>query len=81
MTFDSFGKRNRNSPFDDFVTFIENESHDGWEYYGMKVELDPTVDFKNETIKVRWQDLDEGFNDKLILKNKKEFLDTFSKIS
>ena len=81
MTFDSFGKINRNSPFDDFVTFIENESHDGWEYYGMKVELDPTVDFKNETIKVRWQDLDEGFNDKLILKNKKEFLDTFSKIS
>ena len=48
MTFDSFGVRNRNSQFEDFVTFIEHETHDSWEYDGMSVELDPTVDFNND---------------------------------
>ena len=40
---------------------------------GMKVELDPTVDFTNQNLLVRWLDLDEGFNDKIIVYSLKEF--------
>ncbi len=81
MTFDSFGTRNDNPLFNEFVDFIENESHENWRYQGMNVELDPTVDFNNENIKIRWFELNEGFNDKVILKTKKEFLNTFTKIA
>lgn len=81
MTFDSFGKRRENSAFNEFVDFIENQPHINWQYFGMNVELDPTVDFNNENIKVRWTDLEEGFNDSVILKNKTEFLNTFRKIA
>ena len=81
MTFDYFGERKNSFPFNDFVDFISQQSHVGWEFSGMEVELDPTVDFKNETIKVRWLDLNEGFNDMVILKDKNEFLTTFRKLN
>lgn len=81
MTFDFFGTRKENSTFNNFVDFIISQSHDGWEYFDMEVELDPTVDFNNENIKIRWIDINEGFNDKVILKSKDEFLSMFKKIA
>ena len=81
MTFDAFGTRKEKSHFNNFVDFISEQPHDNWEYYGMSVELDPTVDFVNETIKFRWLDLNEGFNDKIILKTKEDFFTTFKKVS
>ena len=39
----------------------------------MKVELDPTVDFNSQNILIRWEDLEEGFNDKIIVYSLKEF--------
>lgn len=79
MTFDFFGTRKENSTFNNFVDFIISQPHNGWEYFDMEVELDPTVDFNNENIKIRWIDINEGFNDKVILKSKDEFLSMFKK--
>ena len=81
MTFDFFGTRKENSTFNNFVDFIISQPHNCWEYFGMEVELDPTVDFNNENIKIRWIDINEGFNDKVILKSKDEFLSMFKKIA
>lgn len=80
MTFDFFGERKEGSQFNEFVDFISQQEPTGWEFAGMEVELDPTVDFNNENIKIRWIDLDEGFNDKFILNDKKEFLNLFRKL-
>ena len=81
MTFDFFGTRKEKSTFNDFVDFIVSQPHNCWEYFGMEVELDPTVDFVNENIKIRWNDVNEGFNDKIILNSIKDFNNNFVKIS
>ena len=82
MTFDYFGaKRNASVKFNDFVDFISSKNQSGWEHFGMDVELDPTVDFKNENIKIRWTDINEGFCDKVIVKSKEEFLSMFKRIA
>jgi hypothetical protein len=44
-----------------------------WEFKGLKVELDPTIDCKNNDALIRWTDINEGFNDKLIVKSLEEF--------
>lgn len=55
------------------------EAHDGfWEYKGMKVEIDPTVDFEDQNVLVRWTDVNEGFNDKIIVNSLEEFKKEFS---
>ena len=81
MTFDILGNRAEDSEFNFFVDFIKQLPHNGWEYAGMNVELDPTVDYSAKNIKFRWLDLDEGFNDKILLSTKEEFLNTFLKIA
>lgn len=81
MTFDFFGTKKESSSFNDFVNFIISQPHDGWEYFGMNVELNPTVDFINENIKIRWYTLDGDFNDKVILSSIKDFNNNFIKIS
>lgn len=80
MRFDFFGERTEGKHFNLFVDYLSKLPHNGWQYMGMNVELDPTVDYKNETVKVRWTDLDEGFNDKIIIRTKEEFLEHFSRI-
>ena len=81
MTFDFFGTKKESSSFNDFVNYIISQPHDAWEYSGMKVELNPTVDFINENIKIRWYNLDGDFNDKVILSSIKDFNNNFIKIS
>jgi len=44
-----------------------------WEYNGLKVELDPTVDFKGNDALIRWTDINEGFNDKFLVNSLEEF--------
>jgi heat shock protein HspQ len=44
-----------------------------WEYNGLIVELDPTFDFKGNDALIRWRDIQEGFNDKLIVNSLEEF--------
>jgi hypothetical protein len=48
-----------------------------WEYNGLKVELDPTIDCKGNDALIRWIDINEGFNDKLIVNSLEEFQSKF----
>lgn len=59
------------------VEYLESSSNN-WLYEGMNVEIDPTVDFKNQNVLIRWFDIDEGFNDKIIVNSLKEFKSKFS---
>ena len=68
-----------NAIFKEFVDFIKTQDFNGWQYMGMDVELDPTVCFADESVLVRWTDFENGFNDRLILKTKEQFLQNFSK--
>lgn len=48
-----------------------------WEYKELKVELDPTIDCKGNNALIRWIDINEGFNDKLIVTSLEEFQHKF----
>jgi hypothetical protein len=48
-----------------------------WEYNGLIVELDPTIDFKGNDALIRWMDIQEGFNDKVIVNSLEEFQSNF----
>jgi hypothetical protein len=52
-----------------------------WEYMGLTVELDPTFDFKDNDALIRWTDIDEGFNDKIIVNSLEEFNTHFTLIN
>lgn len=52
-----------------------------WEYNGLKVELDPTIDLKGNDALIRWTDVDEGFNDKLLVNSLQEFQSNFRLIN
>ncbi len=73
------GNLNKKGEINDLVHYLENSSTNVWKYMGMKVELDPTVDFTNQNLLVRWLDLDEGFNDKIIVYSLQEFQVHFKK--
>lgn len=48
---------------------------------GLQVEIAPTIDFKEENVLIRWTDIAEGFNDRVIVKNLDEFTSLFSLIN
>jgi len=48
-----------------------------WEHNGLIVEIDPTFDFKGDNTLIRWTDINEGFNDKLIVNSLEEFQSKF----
>lgn len=58
-------------PLFDYFQSLREISY--WEYNGLKVELDPTFDFKNNDALIRWTDILEGFNDKLVVNSLAEF--------
>ena len=58
-------------PLDDSCTFT---------YMGLTVEIDPSVDFQNQNILVRWTDVEEGFNDKTIYYSLEDFRKDFQLI-
>jgi len=60
------------------VEFLENSPY-LWKYMGMVVELDPTVDFNSQNVLIRWIDIEEGFNDKIIVNSLIEFKKLFGK--
>lgn len=80
MTYDFYGKRSTNGSINALVDYLTEQEHTGWEYYGMSVELDPTVDFNNQNVLIRWLDLEEGFNDRIIVNSLDEFKQHFQKI-
>jgi hypothetical protein len=52
-----------------------------WEHNGLKVELDPTIDFKGNNALSRWTDIDEGFNDKVLVNSLEDFQAKFRLIN
>ena len=48
---------------------------------GLKVEIDPTIDFNNQNVLIRWVDVEEGFNDKMIIRSVEEFNANFMSIN
>ncbi len=63
------------------VRYLEQKSDEQkWEYSGLIVELDPTVDFTNQNMLVRWLDVNEGLNYKIIVNSIDEFKVNFKEI-
>ncbi len=52
-----------------------------FEYKGLEVEVDPTIDFKANDALIRWTDINEGFNDKLIVNSLAEFKSYFKLVN
>lgn len=59
---------------------VETNDLQKWDYMGLTVEIDPTVDYNNQNILIRWLDVNEGFNDRLIVNSLREFNSHFAKI-
>lgn len=52
-----------------------------FEYMGVEVELDPTVYFEDQEMLIRWLDVNEGFNDRMIVRSLEEFQENFKIIN
>jgi hypothetical protein len=52
-----------------------------FEFEGLIVELDPTIDCKANNALIRWTDINEGFNDKLIINSLAEFKSYFKLVN
>jgi len=59
---------------------VETNDLQKWDYMGLTVEIDPTVDYNNQNMLIRWLDVNEGFNDRLIVNSLSEFNSHFAKI-
>jgi hypothetical protein len=81
MTFDFKGNYNPNSRILDFIKFLENINGNSiWNYQGLKVEIDPTIDTEQNNVLIRWTDIEEGFNDRIIFSNLDQFIKNFQLI-
>lgn len=81
MRFDRHGTRKINGKINSLADYLEAANDlQIWDYMGLKVEIDPTVDFNNNNVLVRWADTLEGFNDRIIVNSKDEFNQHFTKI-
>lgn len=81
MRFDRHGTRNINGKINSLADYLEVANDlQNWDYMGLKVEIDPTVDYNNNNVLVRWTDTLEGFNDRIIVKSIDEFNQHFTKI-
>lgn len=82
MKFDQRGFRESIGEINALVDYLE--SADGlqlWNYMGLSVEIDPTVDFNDQNVLVRWTDVNEGFNDRIIVTSLDEFKNIFNEIT
>lgn len=78
MKFDFKGNPNLQTCITDFIQYLKVvEVNQKWLYQGLTVTIDPTVDYSNENVLVRWLDENEGFNDKIILSSLHEFKTLF----
>lgn len=81
MKIQQHGIRENISKINTMVDYLE-KSDDSlkWNYMGLTVEIDPTVDYNNQNMLIRWLDINEGFNDRLIVSTLSEFNSHFAKI-
>lgn len=81
MKFDIRGTRKSIGRINTLADFLlKTDDLQKWDYMGLVVEIDPTIDYKSKNVLVRWTDVNEGFNDKLIVNSKNEFDKLFTKI-
>jgi hypothetical protein len=82
MKFDFKGNKENITKIQSFIAYLENASElQKWSYMGLEVEIDPTIDFNNENILIRWTSIDEGFNEKIIVYSLLEFQSIFKPIN
>lgn len=82
MKFDFKGSRteeNKIAEFIEFLTLLNDKNR--WIHNGLIVEIDPTVDYRNNNILIRWKDIFEGFNDRLIYTNLVDFKKDFKLVN
>lgn len=78
MKLDFKGVKNANYQLQELETYLDNvDSKSCFVHNGLVVEIDPTIDLSNSNILVRWTDVNEGFNDKIILYSFEEFNQNF----
>lgn len=74
MTFDFKGNPNKTTKIDNLITLLKSvDTNQIWVYEGLDVTIDQTVDHSNENVLIRWLDMDEGFNDKIIIYSLTQF--------
>lgn len=82
MKIDSHGTKQTNGEINPLITFLEKaEDNQKWNFMGLTVEIDPTADHHFQNVLIRWTDILEGFNDRVIVKDLKEFNFNFTKIN
>ena len=82
MKFDFKGIMNSNNALQDFVHLLEMiDNKSIWHYKGLTVEIDPTVDFNYGNVLVRWTDIYEGFNDRILYKSLNDFKKDFTLVN
>jgi hypothetical protein len=78
MKFDHKGIRTVDNRINDFEKFLYSVKDNSlWKYNGLIVEIDPTVDYGSSNVLIRWVNIDECFNDKVIYYNLAEFKKDF----
>jgi hypothetical protein len=82
MRFDHKGTQATNTAISNFAQFLSKvPDNQLWNYMGMTVEIDPTVDYSSGNVLVRWLDLEEGVNDRHIYTSAEAFLNDFQPIN
>lgn len=82
MKFDTKGTKgnnNRLSILEGYFKAVSNTAN--WLYSGLTVEIDPTIDYSDSNALIRWTDINEGFNDKLIVNSLEEFNANFKLVN
>lgn len=82
MKFDTKGLEDKKSKIHDFASHLRAISNSSlWAYRGLIVEIDPTVDYGDENVLIRWTSIAEGFNDKIIYHNLAAFNNDFKRLN
>jgi len=82
MKFDYKGIMNKTNAIQDFVHLLETVDNKSiWNYKGLTVTIYPTVDFNNENVLMRWTDIHEGFNDRIIYQSLNDFKKDFTLVN
>lgn len=73
MKIDYKGIKNSKSTIQTLLDLLNKSNNlQLWKCMGM-MEIYPTIDYTHENVLVRWLDIKEGFNDKIIVNSLKEF--------
>jgi len=76
------GKQENKGEINILVKYLESiDDSQLWKHYGMNVELDSTVDFSSQNVLIRWLDINEEFNDRIIVNSLEQFQSHFKMIN